>query len=132
MMTPLQQSIWNMIKCFRRNWRLFSDSERTTVCGADCMLMALHLSVAEINKKLCGEFKASLSEVILSWNYFVPDKLGILHENAKAPENYADIRNTYASFLKHCNMMDLVDTYIKCETLGLQIEPISSVSICHY
>uniref|UniRef100_A0A8C5RJN2 PCNA-interacting partner n=1 Tax=Laticauda laticaudata TaxID=8630 RepID=A0A8C5RJN2_LATLA len=132
MMTPVQQSIWNMIKCFRRNWRLFSDSERTTVCGADCMLMALHLSVAEINKKLCGEFKASLSEVILSWNYFVPDKLGISPENAKAPENYADIRNTYASFLKHCNMMDLVDTYIKCETLGLQIEPISSVQLLEF
>ncbi|XP_013914326.1 PREDICTED: PCNA-interacting partner [Thamnophis sirtalis] len=131
-MTPLQQSIWNMIKCFRRNWRLFSDSERTTVCGADCMLMALHLSVAEINKKLCGEFKASLSEVILSWNYFVPDKLGILSENANAPENYIDIRNTYASFLKHCNMMDLVDIYIKCETLGLQIEPIPSVQLLEF
>ncbi|XP_034259709.1 PCNA-interacting partner isoform X1 [Pantherophis guttatus] len=131
-MTPLQQTIWNMIKCFRRNWRLFSDSERTTVCGADCMLMALHLSVAEINKKLCGEFQASLSEVILSWNYFVPDKLGILPENAKAPENYADIRNTYASFLKHCNMMDLVDIYIKCETLGLQIEPIPSVQLLEF
>lgn len=70
--------------------------------------------------------------MILSWNYFVPDKLGILPENTNAPENYTDIRNTYASFLKHCNMMDLVDIYIKCETLGLQIEPIPSVSMCHY
>ncbi|KAM3832887.1 PCNA-interacting partner [Vipera latastei] len=131
-MTPLQQSIWNMIKCFRRNWRLFSDSERTTVCGADCMLMALLLSVAEINKKLCGEFEASLSEVILSWNYFVPDKLGILPENSKTPENYADVRNSYASFLKRCNMMDLVDIYIKCETLGLQIESISSVQLLEF
>ncbi|KAM6436568.1 PCNA-interacting partner isoform 1-T2 [Liasis olivaceus] len=131
-MTSLQQSVLNMIKCFRRNWRLFSDSERTTVCGADYMLMALHLSVAEINKKLCGEFKASLSEVVLLWNYLVPDKLGILPENAKAPENFADIQNAYASFLKHCNMMDLVDIYKNCGMLGLKNEAISSVQLLEF
>ncbi|XP_039194116.1 PCNA-interacting partner isoform X2 [Crotalus tigris] len=65
----LQQSIWNMIKCFRRNWRLFSDSERTTVCGADCMLMALHLSVAEINKKVqLLEFIAGTADLTIENN----------------------------------------------------------------
>ncbi|XP_048357307.1 PCNA-interacting partner isoform X2 [Sphaerodactylus townsendi] len=53
-MTSLQQRILKMVQCFRKEWRLFSDSERTTVCGADCMLMALQLAVAEVNKKHCN------------------------------------------------------------------------------
>ena len=46
------QKILNLIKYFRRQWPLFSNSERTTVCGADCMLTALQLSMAEVNKQV--------------------------------------------------------------------------------
>ncbi|XP_054023744.1 PCNA-interacting partner isoform X3 [Dryobates pubescens] len=51
-MIAFQQKILNLVKCFRRQWPLFSNSERTTVCGADCMLLVLQLSMAEINKQV--------------------------------------------------------------------------------
>jgi len=51
-MISFQQKILNLIKCFRRQWPLFSNSERTTVCGADRMLTALQLSMAEVNKQV--------------------------------------------------------------------------------
>lgn len=51
-MVTFQQKILHVVKCFRRQWALFSNSERTTVCGADCMLMALQLSMAEVNKQV--------------------------------------------------------------------------------
>ncbi|XP_040840406.1 PCNA-interacting partner isoform X8 [Ochotona curzoniae] len=46
-----QDSVLAMIKEFRRNWRALGNSERTTVCGADSMLLALQLSMAENNKQ---------------------------------------------------------------------------------
>nr|XP_056701977.1 PCNA-interacting partner [Euleptes europaea] len=131
-MTSLQQRILKMVQCFRKKWRLFSDSERTTVCDADCMLMALQLSVAEVNKKCYGDFKASLSEVILAWNHLLHDKLGLLHENVGAPENYSHIRNTYSGFLKHFNMMDLIDVYQKCGTLEAGNDCISPVQLLEF
>ncbi|XP_060101594.1 PCNA-interacting partner isoform X2 [Heteronotia binoei] len=129
-MASLQQKILNMVQRFRKEWRLFSDSERTVVCGADSMLMALQLSIAVVNKQHYGDFKASLSEVLLAWNRLLPDKLGLLHENVDAPENYNNIRSTYSSFLKRCNMMDLIDVYQKCgspEPGNESISPLSSV-----
>jgi len=51
-MIAFRQKLLNLIKSFRRQWPLFSNSERTTVCGADCMLMALQLSMAEVNKQV--------------------------------------------------------------------------------
>ncbi|XP_066489447.1 PCNA-interacting partner [Tiliqua scincoides] len=131
-MSSLQQRILNMIQCFRKEWRLFSDSERTTVCGADFMLMTLQLCVAEVNKKHYGDFKTSLSEVILSWNYLLPDKLGILPENMEAPQNYADIRNAYTSFLKRCNMVDVIDVFQKCGALTLEKESMSPVQLLEF
>ncbi|KAM5289373.1 PCNA-interacting partner isoform 17-T17 [Ctenodactylus gundi] len=47
-----QKSVWDMIKDFRKNWRAFCNSERTTVCGADSMLLTLQLSMAENNKQV--------------------------------------------------------------------------------
>ncbi|XP_059790769.1 PCNA-interacting partner isoform X18 [Balaenoptera ricei] len=46
-----RKSVLDMIKEFRRNWHTFCNSERTTVCGADSMLLALQLSMAENNKQ---------------------------------------------------------------------------------
>ncbi|XP_054430425.1 PCNA-interacting partner isoform X6 [Pteronotus mesoamericanus] len=46
-----QESVLAMIKEFRRNWHTLCASERTTLCGADAMLLVLQLSMAENNKQ---------------------------------------------------------------------------------
>uniref|UniRef100_A0A8C4WRW3 PCNA-interacting partner n=1 Tax=Gopherus evgoodei TaxID=1825980 RepID=A0A8C4WRW3_9SAUR len=129
-MATFQQKIINMIKCFRRQWCLFSYSERTTVCGADCMMMALQLSMAEVNKQLHGDFTVSLSDVVETWKYLLHDKLGLTYENMEAPENYADIKKAYDSFLKRSNMLDLIDICQQCHTLipKSEIEEISHLT----
>ncbi|XP_032851893.2 PCNA-interacting partner isoform X3 [Tyto alba] len=121
-MIASQQKILNLIKCFRRQWPLFSNSERTTVCGADCMLMALQLSMAEVNKQHRGDFTASLSDVLETWKYLLHDKLGLSYENMKEPENYADLKKAYHAFLARSNMLDLIDICQKCYGLGLASE----------
>ncbi|NXA81183.1 PARI protein, partial [Thryothorus ludovicianus] len=132
-MVAFQQKILRLVKCFRRQWPLFSNSERTTVCGADCMLMALQLSMAEVNKQYHGDFTVSLSDVLETWNYLLPDKLG-LHENMKEPENYADVKKAYHAFLARSNMLDLIDIYQKCSSLGLlaEDESISPVQLLEF
>ncbi|NXL72046.1 PARI protein, partial [Leptocoma aspasia] len=127
-MVTFQQKILYLVKCFRRQWPLFSNSERTTVCGADCMLMALQLSMAEVNKQHHGDFTASLSDVLETWNYLLRDKLG-LYENMKEPENYADVKKAYHAFLSRSNMLDLIDIYQKCYSLGLLAEDESIPSV---
>nr|XP_039327939.1 PCNA-interacting partner isoform X6 [Saimiri boliviensis boliviensis] len=46
-----QKSVLDMIKEFRKNWHALCNSERTTLCSADSMLLALQLSMAENNKQ---------------------------------------------------------------------------------
>ncbi|XP_062472345.1 PCNA-interacting partner isoform X5 [Pezoporus occidentalis] len=121
-MITFQQKILNLIKCFRRQWHLFSNSERTTVCGADCMIMALQLSMAEVNKQHHGDFTVSLSDLLETWKYLLYDKLGISYENMKEPENYADMKKAYHAFLARSSMLDLIDIYQKCCGLGLVSE----------
>ncbi|NXE07028.1 PARI protein, partial [Lophotis ruficrista] len=121
-MIAFQKKILNVIKCFRRQWPLFSNSERTTVCGADCMLMALQLSMAEVNKQHHGDFTVSLSDVLETWKYLLHDKLGLSYENMKEPENYADLKKAYDAFLTKTNMLDLIDVCQKCHGLGLVSE----------
>ncbi|XP_074757357.1 PCNA-interacting partner isoform X1 [Athene noctua] len=118
-MIDFQQKILNSVKCFRRQWPLFSNSERTTLCGADCMLMALQLSMAEVNKQHHGDFTVSLSDVLETWKYLLHDKLGLSYENMKAPANYADLKKAYHAFLTRSNMLDLIDICQKCYGLGL-------------
>ncbi|NXI15686.1 PARI protein, partial [Irena cyanogastra] len=132
-MVTFQQKILHLVKCFRRQWPLFSNSERTTVCGADCMLMALQLSMAEVNKQHHGDFTVSLSDVLEMWNYLLHDKLG-LYENMREPENYADVKKAYHAFLARSNMLDLIDIYKKCYSLGLlaEDESISSVQLLEF
>ncbi|XP_037735565.1 PCNA-interacting partner isoform X6 [Chelonia mydas] len=133
-MATFQQKILNMLKCFRRQWCLFSDSERTTVCGADCMMMALQLSMAEVNKQLHGDFTVSLSDVVETWKYLLHDKLGLTCENMEAPENYDDIKKAYDTFLKRSNMLDLIDICQKCRTLTSEseIEEMSPVQLLKF
>ncbi|XP_072212770.1 PCNA-interacting partner isoform X2 [Excalfactoria chinensis] len=121
-MISFQQKILNLIKYFRRQWPLFSNSERTTVCGADCMLTALQLSMAEVNKQHHGDFTVSLSDVLETWKYLLHDKLGLSYENMKEPENYADFKKAYHTFLASSNMLDIIDIYQKCRDLALVSE----------
>ncbi|NXI42356.1 PARI protein, partial [Galbula dea] len=121
-MIAFQQKILKLIKCFRRQWPLFSNSERTTVCGADCMLMLLQLSMAEVNKQHHGDFTVSLSDVLETWKYLLHEKLGLSYENMKEPENYADVKKAYHAFLARSNMLDLIDICQKCYGLGLVSE----------
>ncbi|XP_066212616.1 PCNA-interacting partner [Saccopteryx leptura] len=112
-----QKSVLDMIKEFRRNWHAFCDSERTTVCGADSMLLALQLSIAENNKQHGGEFTVCLSDVLLTWKHLLHDKLNLPVENMEVVDHYEDIRRTYNNFLKNSNMLDLIDVYKKCSVL---------------
>ncbi|NXI80851.1 PARI protein, partial [Rhipidura dahli] len=133
-MVTFQQKILHLVKCFRRQWPLFSNSERTTVCGADCMLMALQLSMAEVNKQHYGDFTVSLSDVLEAWNYLLHDKLGLSNENMKEPENYGDVKKAYHAFLARSNMLDLIDICQKCYSLGLlpEDESISPVQLLEF
>ncbi|XP_040416604.1 PCNA-interacting partner isoform X2 [Cygnus olor] len=121
-MVDFQQKILNLIKCFRRQWHLFSNSERTTVCGADCMLMVLQLSMAEVNKQHHGDFMVSLNHVMETWKYLLHDKLGLSHENMEEPENYVDVKKAYDTFLASSNMLDIIDICQKCYALALLSE----------
>ncbi|NXO09144.1 PARI protein, partial [Oriolus oriolus] len=133
-MVTFQQKIFRLVKCFRRQWPLFSNSERTTVCGADCMLMVLQLSMAEVNKQHRGDFTVSLSDVLETWNYLLHDKLGLSYEDMKEPENYADVKKAYHAFLARSNMLDLIDICQKCYSLGLlrEDESISPVQLLEF
>ncbi|NXB56336.1 PARI protein, partial [Struthidea cinerea] len=133
-MVTFQQKILHLVRCFRRQWPLFSNSERTTVCGADCMLMALQLSMAEVNKQHHGDFTVSLSDVLETWKYLLHDKLGLSYENMKEPENYADVKKAYHAFLARSNMFDLIDICQKCYSLGLlpDDESISPVQLLEF
>lgn len=116
-----------MIKKFRRNWHALCDSERTTVCGADSMLLALQLAVAENNKQLSGEFTVSLSDVLLTWKYLLHEKLDLPAENMEMVDHYEDIKRTYDGFLKNSNMLDLIDVYKKCSALPSSCETSTSI-----
>ncbi|XP_047644124.1 PCNA-interacting partner [Phacochoerus africanus] len=123
-----QKSVMDMIKEFRRNWHSLCNSERTTVCGADSMLLALQLSMAENNKQHSGEFTVSLSDVLLTWKYLLHEKLNLPVENMKVNDHYENIRRIYHDFLKNSNMLDLIDVYNKCSVLTSNYENHTNIS----
>lgn len=123
-----QKSVLDMIKEFRRNWHTLCDSERTTVCGADSMILALQLSMAENNKQHSGEFTVSLSDVLLTWKHLLQEKLNLPVENMEVIDHYEDIRRTYDNFLKNSNMLDLIDVYKKCSALPSNGENNANIS----
>ncbi|XP_058164615.1 PCNA-interacting partner isoform X1 [Dasypus novemcinctus] len=123
-----QKDVLHMIKEFRRNWHTLCNSERTTVCGADSMLLALQLSMAEKNKEHNGEFTVFLSDVLLTWKYFLHEKLNLPLENMEVIDHYEEIRKTYDGFLKNSNMLDLIDVYKKCRVLTSSCEKDDSIS----
>ncbi|KAM5289375.1 PCNA-interacting partner isoform 19-T19 [Ctenodactylus gundi] len=117
-----QKSVWDMIKDFRKNWRAFCNSERTTVCGADSMLLTLQLSMAENNKQHHGEFAVSLSEVLMTWKYLLHEKLNLSVENMEVVDHYEDIKKIYDAFLMNSNMLDLIDIYKKSRIMTSNCE----------
>nr|XP_033807964.1 PCNA-interacting partner [Geotrypetes seraphini]XP_033807965.1 PCNA-interacting partner [Geotrypetes seraphini]XP_033807966.1 PCNA-interacting partner [Geotrypetes seraphini] len=121
-MACIQQSILNMIKCFRRKLSALIYCERSTVCGADDMLLVLQLAMAGVNKQCAGEFTVSLSDVVTTWKYMLHDKLDLSHEEAEVPDKYSDSRRAYDLFLKSSNMLDLIDIYQKCAALDSEID----------
>ncbi|XP_004675807.1 PREDICTED: PCNA-interacting partner [Condylura cristata] len=123
-----QKPVLDMIKKFRRNWHTLCNSERTTVCGADSMLLALQLAMAENNKQLIGDFTVSLSDVLLTWKYLLHEKLNLLAEDMEMTDNYENIRRTYDDFLKNSNMLDLIDVYKKCSALSSSCENSINIS----
>nr|XP_005572091.1 PREDICTED: PCNA-interacting partner isoform X1 [Macaca fascicularis] len=123
-----QKSVLDMIKEFRKNWHALCNSERTTLCGADSMLLALQLSMAENNKQHSGEFTVSLSDVLLTWKYLLHEKLNLPVENMDVTDHYEDIRKIYDDFLENSNMLDLIDVYKKCRILTSNCE--NNKTIC--
>uniref|UniRef100_A0A2K5JAW5 PCNA-interacting partner n=1 Tax=Colobus angolensis palliatus TaxID=336983 RepID=A0A2K5JAW5_COLAP len=117
-----QKSVLDMIKEFRKNWRALCNSERTTLCGADSMLLALQLSMAENHKQHSGEFTVSLSDVLLTWKYLLHEKLNLPVENMEVTDHYEDIKKIYDDFLENSNMLDLIDVYKKCRILTSNCE----------
>ncbi|KAI5093932.1 PCNA-interacting partner [Silurus meridionalis] len=100
-----------LIRVFRRECHRVLDSERTTMHGADSMLMVLQLAAAEVHKQERGEFCVALSDVLEAWKRLLLDKLGLSPDASPLPENYELIRKEYECFLKRTNTVDLIDVY---------------------
>ncbi|XP_070784808.1 PCNA-interacting partner [Enoplosus armatus] len=125
-----------MVKVFRRGCHRVLQSERTTIHGADGMLMVLQLAMAEINKQHGGEFKVALSDVLMAWKHLLLDKLHLPPPNFVRLENYDLILEAYESFLKSSNTVDLVDILSMYKQLKLvdsaQEEPVSPIQLFEF
>ncbi|TST22553.1 PCNA-interacting partner [Bagarius yarrelli] len=112
-----------LIRVFRRECHRVLDSERTTIHGADCMLMVLQLVVAEVQKKERGEFGVALSDLLEVWKCLLLDKLHLSHDSCPTPDNYELIRKEYDSFLMRTNTVDLIDVYTMYKELKQDEDP---------
>uniref|UniRef100_A0A3Q4AWC2 PCNA-interacting partner n=1 Tax=Mola mola TaxID=94237 RepID=A0A3Q4AWC2_MOLML len=117
-----------MVRMFRRECQRLLHSERTTVHGADSMLMVLQLAVAEVNKQQRGEFKVALSDVLMAWKHLLLDKLHLPPPSSARSDNYDLILETYESFLKRSNTVDLVDIFSMYAQLRVDSDPEEPVS----
>ncbi|XP_068162965.1 PCNA-interacting partner [Antennarius striatus] len=109
-----------MVRFFRRECHRLLHSERTTIHGADDMLMVLQLAMAEVNKQHGREFKVALSDVLMAWKQLLLDKLHLLPHSFACMENYDLILEAYKSFLKRSNTVDLVDILSMYKQLRLE------------
>ncbi|XP_062299499.1 PCNA-interacting partner [Scomber scombrus] len=117
-----------MVKTFRRECHRILQSERTTIHGADSMLMVLQLAMAEVNKQQSGEFKVDLSDVLMAWKHLLLHKLHLPPPNSARLENYDLILEAYESFLKRSNSVDLVDILSMYKQLRVDLDPDKPVS----
>ncbi|RXN17755.1 PCNA-interacting partner [Labeo rohita] len=122
-MVVMEESLRTMTRVFRRECHRVLDSERTTIQGADGMLMVLQLVMAGVNKKERGDFGVALSEVLAAWKYFLLDKLQLSHNDIPLPQNYDLIRKEYDCFLKRTNTVDLIDVFITFKELRINEDP---------
>ncbi|XP_059361235.1 PCNA-interacting partner-like [Carassius carassius] len=122
-MVVMEESLRTMIGVFRRECHRVLDSERTTIQGADGMLMVLQLAMAGVNKQEHGDFGVALSEVLAAWKYFLLDKLQLSHNDIPLPQNYDLIRKEYDCFLKRTNTVDLIDVFITFKELRINEHP---------
>ncbi|ROI15467.1 PCNA-interacting partner [Anabarilius grahami] len=122
-MVVMEESLRTMTRVFRRECHRVLDSERTTIQGADGMLMVLQLAMAGVNKQEYGDFGVALSEVLAAWKYFLLDKLQLSHNDIPLPQNYDLIRKEYDCFLKRTNTVDLIDVFIMFKELRINEDP---------
>ncbi|XP_066524056.1 PCNA-interacting partner isoform X2 [Hoplias malabaricus] len=112
-----------VVKVFRRECHRVLESERTTIHGANSMLMVFQISVAEVCKKERGDFSVALSDVLVAWKCLLLDKLHLSHDGSPISENYDLIRKEYDSFLKRTNTVDLIDVYNMYKQLRRNEDP---------
>ncbi|XP_077356450.1 PCNA-interacting partner isoform X2 [Festucalex cinctus] len=119
-MQAIGERLKQMVRLVRRKSHQLLESERTTVYGADAMLMVLQLVLAEVNKQQSGEFRVALSDVLLAWKHLLTDKLGPRPPDGEAtrPERRAVILEAYEAFLKRSNAVDLVHVLGMCQQLS--------------
>uniref|UniRef100_A0A8C2C1A6 PCNA-interacting partner n=1 Tax=Cyprinus carpio TaxID=7962 RepID=A0A8C2C1A6_CYPCA len=122
-MVVMGESLRTMTRVFRRECHRVLDSERTTIQGADGMLMVLQLAMAGINKQEHGDFGVALSEVLAAWKYFLLDNLQLSHNDIPLPQNYDLIRKEYDCFLKRTNTVDLIDVFVMFKELRINEDP---------
>uniref|UniRef100_A0A3Q3JQW7 PCNA-interacting partner n=1 Tax=Monopterus albus TaxID=43700 RepID=A0A3Q3JQW7_MONAL len=125
-----------MVKTFRRECHRALQSERTTIHGADSMLMVLQLAMAEVNKQHGKDFKVPLSDVLMVWKHLLLDKLHLPPPSSARLENYDLIVEAYESFLKCSNTVDLVDIIFMYKQLRLMDsdpeEPVSPIELFEF
>uniref|UniRef100_A0A3Q3AL55 PCNA-interacting partner n=1 Tax=Kryptolebias marmoratus TaxID=37003 RepID=A0A3Q3AL55_KRYMA len=125
-----------VVKTFRRECHRVLQSERTTVHGADGMLMMLQLAMAEVNKQHGGEFKVALSDVLMAWKHLLLGKLHLPPPSSARLENYDLILDAYESFLKRSNAVDLVDVLSMYKQLRVvdsdPEEPVSPIQLFEF
>uniref|UniRef100_A0A8C9XJZ3 PCNA-interacting partner n=1 Tax=Sander lucioperca TaxID=283035 RepID=A0A8C9XJZ3_SANLU len=120
-----------MVKVFRRECHRVLHSERTTIHGADGMLMLLQLAMADVNKQVTvhSYYSNSFSSVGFGSKYF-------LSLEVQKVQNYDLILETYESFLKRSNTVDLVDILSMYKQLSLvdsdPQEPVSPIQLFEF
>lgn len=122
-MQPTEQLLRLMVKTFRRECHRVLQSERTTIHGADGMLMVLQLAMAEVNKRQSGEFQVLLSDVLVAWKCLLLQKLHLPLPCAVLLESYELILAEYKSFLKRSNTVDLLDIFSMYKELRSDFDP---------
>ncbi|KAF7664403.1 hypothetical protein LDENG_00178620 [Lucifuga dentata] len=127
-METLEVGLKTMVKTFRTGCHRVLQSERTTIHGADGMLMVLQLALAEVNKQQGREFKVALSDVLMAWKHLLLNKLHLPPHNSARLENYDLILEAYESFLKCSNTVDLVDILSMYKQLRVDLDPEEPVS----
>ncbi|CAG5927379.1 unnamed protein product [Menidia menidia] len=135
-METLRDRLKLMVITFRRECSRVLRSERTTIHGADGMLMVLQLAMAEVNKQHAGEFKVALSDVLMAWKHLLFDKLHLPPPSSARLENYDLILEAYDSFLKRSNTVDLVDILSMYKQLRVvdsdPEEPVSPIELFEF